>query len=87
MFASYDLALHQASPLQDENVFRDSVQRDIKRRRDFGHRGRLACEASQDGAPGRIGNCRENPVQALAATFNHLVEDKPCDACPSRSGV
>ena len=68
------VAVDQPGPLEHFHVLRDGVQRHGKLPGDLGDGGRFPAQGYQNGAPGRIRDRPEHPIQDERAMLNHLVE-------------
>ena len=75
MLASSDFAANQPRFLEHHEVFGNGIQRNREGAREFPDRSRPAPQAVENGAPGGVGEGREDAVQlGRAQTFNHGVE-------------
>jgi hypothetical protein len=65
------LARHEAGTLEDRDVFHEAGERHFKRLRQLAGGRATARQASDDGAPCRVGQCRKGGVEC--SMVNHLV--------------
>lgn len=72
MLASVNFAVKQSGPLEDHDVLGNRVERNRERLGNLIDGGGMVGERLQDGAPGGIGERRENLVKLFI--FNHSVE-------------
>ena len=74
VYAAVHFAAQKASRFEDAEVFGDGGERYAERLGEFGDHGFTLCEASEDGAAGRIGKSGESGVESGAPEiFNHMV--------------
>jgi hypothetical protein len=74
VLASDDFAANESGALEHHQVLGDGIERNRKRPRDRGHRGRAALEISQDRAARAIRHGPKNGIERSGTIFNHSVE-------------